>query len=46
MADEKKIVDLALSRFYEAMEKPMQKRLQTRCWLGYLRTPAIVKVSM
>jgi hypothetical protein len=38
MADEKKVVDPALAGFYEAM--------QMRCWLEYLKTPAIVKVSM
>jgi hypothetical protein len=31
MADKKKIVDPALSGFYEAMEKPTQRRLYMRC---------------
>jgi hypothetical protein len=30
MVDEKKIVDPALSGFYKAMEKPMQRRLHIR----------------
>jgi hypothetical protein len=48
MADENKIVDPALSEFYESMEKTNVEKIakQTRCWLGYLRTPVIVKVLM
>jgi hypothetical protein len=43
MAEEKKITDPALAGFYEAMDKINAEKLPMRCWLGCLRTPAIVK---
>jgi hypothetical protein len=44
MAEEKKVVDPALAGFYEAMEKTNTEKITMKCWLGYLRIPAIVKV--
>jgi hypothetical protein len=46
MAEEKKITDLALTGFYEAMEKTNTKKSPMRCWLGCLRIPATTRVSM
>jgi hypothetical protein len=46
MTEEKKIIDPALAGFYKAMEKTNTKKSPMRCWLGYLRTPAIVKASI
>jgi hypothetical protein len=43
MDEEKKIIDPALVGFYEAMEKTNTEKSSMRCWLGYLRTLAIVK---
>jgi hypothetical protein len=45
MAEEKKIIDPALAGFYEAMKKPTWRKSPMRCWLDYLKTPAIARVS-
>jgi hypothetical protein len=42
MVEEKKITDPALAGFYEAMEKTNTEKI-TKCCLGCLRTPVIVK---
>jgi hypothetical protein len=41
MANEKKVVDPALVRFYEAMEKTNAEKIANESWLAYLKTPAI-----
>jgi hypothetical protein len=46
MAEEKKITDLALTSFYEAMEKTNIEKSPMRCWLGCLRIPATPRVLM
>jgi hypothetical protein len=46
MAEEKKIIDPALSGFYEAMKKTNIEKSPMRCWLGCLRIPATARVSM
>jgi hypothetical protein len=43
MAEEKKVTDPTMAGFYEAMEKTNTEKIPMRCWLGCLRTPAIVK---
>jgi hypothetical protein len=46
MADEKKIVDLSMSGFYEAMEKTKAEKIAHEMLVEHLRVPMIVRALM